>query len=103
MSSWTAFLAYAKGEKSIPRSVQGRSAVYQQHKEACACGRGGKMCGTLAMKQLCKASPKKYDPNSDPLMLRAKIKAYEDILKEKDELIEHYEKMLAKGVRKKSA
>lgn len=61
------------------------------------------MCSMLSLQPLCKeSSRKKYDPNNDPVMLRAKIKAYEEIVADKDALIQHYETMLQKRSRKKS-
>ena len=77
MNSWSAFLAYAKLDNNIPKSMKARSALYQQYKKSCACGEKNKLCNVLNIQPMCKT---KYDYKNDPAMLHAKIKAYEEII-----------------------
>ena len=99
MNSWSIFLSFAKNNPTeIPKSIQSRSKIYKNYKELCMCGSDQKICSTLKLESKCK-QPKKvsYNPHKDPVMLQAKIKAYEDILADKDEQIKHFEKYFSKS------
>lgn len=89
MDSWKLFLSYAKSDPiNIPKSIKERSKIYRNYKELCHCGKKTPMCATLNIKNVCGQHKSAYDINKDAYMLQAKIKAYEDILADKDKEIE---------------
>lgn len=79
---WFNFLAFIKDKPNIPKSSRERSILYQSYKTSCLCGSRDRVCKILGFSPICVKSA--YNPHKDPVMLQAKIKAYEEILADKD-------------------
>lgn len=83
MNTWFNFLVYMRENPHISdRSMKSRSELYNKYKTSCLCGARDPICKKLGFKPICVKSA--YNPHKDPDMLQAKIKAYEDIVKQKD-------------------
>lgn len=92
MNPWHMFLEYAQSHPEVPKDSKLRSKLYQNLKQSCFCGHKEKLCGPLGF-----ASKVKLQNNISQALLDAKLKAYEELLKDKDEYISHLEKMLKKS------
>lgn len=88
-NKWLLFIQYAKDNPEIiPKNIKERSKIYHDFIDSCKCGssNNNKICDIMMIKKI--KHNKIYSPNKDPLMLQAKIKAYENIVNDKDKELE---------------
>lgn len=94
MNTWLIFLEYAKQHPhAIPKKMKQRAAVYHKFIDSCKCGAKHEVCNILGVTKVTSGSHK---INDDPEILKAKIRAYESIVKDKDEYIEALESYIKK-------
>jgi hypothetical protein len=81
---WQLFVDYAKAHpKEIPKNNKQRSEYYKKLINECVCGKPNKLCALLQVFGVME----KNTLNSQG-MLRAKLKAYEEIIEARDEEIQ---------------
>lgn len=97
-NKWLLFLEYAKEHpQTVPKSQKLRSEMYHKFIDHCKCNSKPEVCRRMGITSLKSTKTKSYDPDNDPVMLRAKIKAYEEIVDNKDKYIEELEAFLHKS------
>lgn len=83
MNKWQIFIAYAKEyPDKIPKNMKERSKLYHAFLDNCKCGSDDNVCKIMGVPKIGMKS--KYSASTDPYMLKAKIKAYEEIVEAKD-------------------
>lgn len=94
MNKWLAFLQYAREHPDkIPKSTKRRAEIYRAFLDSCRCGVvNDPVCDAMKIQRLKKDV--KYSASKDPMLLKAKIQAYEDILAGKDAEIEEMSKYI---------
>lgn len=104
MNRWLLFIKYAKDNPTIiPKNTKERAKLYHDFIDSCKCGSStnNKICDVVMIKKI--KQNKVYSASKDPLMLEAKIKAYENIVDDKDKEMEElylYIKELEKSIKK---
>lgn len=103
-NNWVAFVKYAKEHPHLyPRSHKARSELYKSIVNTCKCGSRDKICEVLQIKNVIPRAI--YSPSKDAYLLQAKLKAYEEIVRDKDDEIKDlnkYIQTLERHIRKKN-
>lgn len=92
INTWREFLAYAKVTPIIPKDMAARAKLYHDMQDKCKCGVKDPICKFMKVKPIKTTSP--YDASKDPMLLKAKIKAYKDIVASKDQEIDQLVKTI---------
>jgi hypothetical protein len=99
MSTWTLFLEYAKhNPHKIPKDTKERAKIYRQFVDHCKCNDKHELCWKMGITAV-KKSKGSYDPDNDPIVLRAKVRALEELISVREEYIAELEKFLKKRSR----
>lgn len=100
-NKWLLFLEYAKDHPDqVPRDNKKRAELYRHFLEACRCNAKSLVCARLGIKQL--KNSKSYNPENDPLVLKARIQAYEEILADKDKYVQELETFIKRRSRSRA-
>lgn len=94
MSTWKLFLEYAKAHpQQIPKDQKRRSVLYHQFVDSCKCNDTPTICKAIGVSS---NNKNRMKLTNDPVFLEAKVKAYEELMADKNKYIAELERFVAK-------
>lgn len=83
-SAWDLFLSYAKAHPhEVPKDMKQRAKLYNTLMAKCKCGMADPLCSRIGISAVVHV-PRKINTANDPDMLKAKVRALEEIVREQD-------------------